>query len=178
MRIINPTENKIMHGKLLIIIHIRGAWSSSSLNEVMFFSFYFFLIWFQISATCLMSYLNSPILTICDTLQVKTHYKLHHNHSHQVRCKISEHDPEITGPGKNKMCQGENLIFHSFGILQYLAYIWSGDKVARIVLWNLRRLSWRNCGACELGGQEESCFHRFLSVLWYVFLGLFCFIDS
>jgi hypothetical protein len=44
MRIINPTENKIMHGKLLIIIHIRGAWSSSSLNEVMFFSFYFFLI--------------------------------------------------------------------------------------------------------------------------------------
>jgi hypothetical protein len=143
-----------MHGKLLIIIHIRGAWSSSSLNEVMFFSFYFFLTWFQISATCLMSSLNSPILTICDTLQVKTHYKLHHNHSHQVRCKISEHDPEITGPDKNKMCQGENLIFHSFGILQYLAYIWSGDKVARI-LWNLRRLSWRNCGRACWGDKKN-----------------------
>ena len=88
--------------ELLIIIHIRGAWSSSSLNEVMFFSFYFFLTWFQISATCLMSSLNSPILTICDTLQVKTHYKLHHNHSHQVRCKISEHDHGITVQARTK----------------------------------------------------------------------------
>ncbi|KAJ6881604.1 hypothetical protein NC651_028254 [Populus alba x Populus x berolinensis] len=29
----------------------------------------------EISATCLMSYLNSPILTICDTLQARTRYK-------------------------------------------------------------------------------------------------------
>jgi hypothetical protein len=49
-----------------------------------------------------------------------------------------EHDPEIIGPGENKIREGENLVFGSFGILQYIVYILSGDKVART--WNLCRL--------------------------------------
>ena len=40
-----------------------------------------------------------------------------------MRCETNpEHDPKIIGPGDNKICEGENLIFGSFGILQYVVY--------------------------------------------------------
>jgi hypothetical protein len=72
-------------------------------------------------------------------LQVKIHYKIYDIHTHEVRCETNpEHDPKIIGPGDNKICEGENLIFGSFGILQFVVYILSGDEVARI--WNLCRL--------------------------------------
>nr|TKR78994.1 hypothetical protein D5086_0000276850 [Populus alba] len=79
------------------------------------------------------------LLTICDTLQVKIYYRCYDIHTHKVRHETNEeHDPEIIGPGENKIREGENLVFGSFGILQYVVYILSGDKAART--WNLCRL--------------------------------------
>jgi len=72
-------------------------------------------------------------------LQVKIHYELYDYCTGEVRYETYlKKGPEIIGPGKNDICEGENLIFGSFGILQYVVYILSGDKDARI--WNLCRL--------------------------------------
>ncbi|KAL3574837.1 hypothetical protein D5086_022938 [Populus alba] len=74
-----------------------------------------------------------------DGQKVKIYYRCYDIHTHKVRHETNEeHDPEIIGPGENKIREGENLVFGSFGILQYVVYILSGDKAART--WNLCRL--------------------------------------
>eukprot|EP00258_Populus_trichocarpa_P032161 XP_024448180.1 uncharacterized protein LOC7489840 isoform X3 [Populus trichocarpa] len=42
-----------------------------------------------------------------DGQKVKIHYKLYDIHTHELRCETKpEHDPEIIGPGENKICEG------------------------------------------------------------------------
>lgn len=42
-----------------------------------------------------------------DGQKVKIHYKLYDIHTHELRCETNpEHDPEIIGPGENKICEG------------------------------------------------------------------------
>jgi hypothetical protein len=72
-------------------------------------------------------------------LQVQIHYRVFDKEKKELdKTYHPKRGPEIIGPGENDICQGENLIFYSFGILQYVFYIRSGDKDARI--WNLCRL--------------------------------------
>ncbi|KAH8492130.1 hypothetical protein H0E87_021638 [Populus deltoides] len=68
-----------------------------------------------------------------DGQEVKINYKLYYNSPghHKVRYETrKKHGPQTVGPDANG--EGENLIFGSFGLLQYVVSIRSGDKFARI----------------------------------------------